>query len=322
MAHKPRYTKSEIERRIREASAILQALGMPLEQQNDRSALTLLALLDLKPTTPWMRADNPLVGITPMMEFFKAHYARKYAPNSRETVRRFTVHQFEQAGLVIKNPDKPRAVNSPDNVYQIAPDALNLLRSHGSPQWDLNIQSFAATRGKLRDQYAAERRMNLIPVTLPDGRGIQLSPGGQNELVKAIIDAFCPRFTPGADVIYIGDAGDKFVVFDRHRLTELGVVIDEHGKMPDVVIHHKTKDWLLLVEAVTSHGPVSAKRHRELKELFKTASAGLVFVTAFTNRRDMAKYLGDLAWETEVWVADAPSHLIHFNGERFLGPYP
>jgi hypothetical protein len=35
----------------------------------------------------------------------------------------------------------------------------------------------------------------------------------------------------------------------------------------------------------------------------------------------MSRYLGEIAWETEVWVADAPSHLIHFNGERFLGPY-
>lgn len=101
----------------------------------------------------------------------------------------------------------------------------------------------------------------------------------------------------------------------------LGVIVDEHGKMPDVVVYFAAKDWLVLIEAVTSHGPVNAKRHRELHQLFRSARVGLVFVTAFLDRRAMAKYLGEIAWETEVWAADAPTHLIHFNGERFLGPY-
>ena len=91
--------------------------------------------------------------------------------------------------------------------------------------------------------------------------------------------------------------------------------------MPDVVVHHVEKDWLVLIEAVTSHGPVNPKRHSELKELFRESRIGLVFVTAFLTRRDMIKYLGEIAWETEVWVAETPTHMIHFNGERFLGPY-
>jgi hypothetical protein len=91
--------------------------------------------------------------------------------------------------------------------------------------------------------------------------------------------------------------------------------------MPDVVIYYSAKDWLLLIEAVTSHGPVDAKRRNELAELFLTSRAGLVFVTAFLNRNDMAKYIGDISWATEVWVADSETHLIHFNGEQFLGPY-
>ena len=91
--------------------------------------------------------------------------------------------------------------------------------------------------------------------------------------------------------------------------------------MADVVIYYPGKNWLILVEAVTSHGPVDGKRHDELKNLFANSSAGLVFVTAFPNRSLMARYLSEIAWETEVWTADAPSHLIHFNGVRFLGPY-
>lgn len=322
MAHKSQKRKTDVAKKIEATLTVLQALGLPREQQNDRSALTLLALLGLKPTTPWSKASNPLMGITPMMEFFASHYGKKYAPNTRETVRRFTVHQLEQAGLVVKNPDNPsRPVNSPDNVYQIEAAALELLRSFGSPQWEDCLHDYSKMRTKLCKQNAVERDMHLIPVILPNGRKIELSLGGQNLLIKEIITSFCPRYTPGGEVIYIGDAGDKFLVWEKQRLSDVGVIVDEHGKMPDLVIYHKVKDWLILIEAVTTHGPVNAKRHRELTEWFKTSKVGLVFVTAFMDCRSMARYLGDIAWETEVWVAETPSHLIHFNGERFLGPY-
>ncbi len=97
--------------------------------------------------------------------------------------------------------------------------------------------------------------------------------------------------------------------------------MDIHGKMPDVVIHHVEKDWLVLIEAVTSHGPVNAKRREELAMLFQDARPGLVYVTTFLTRSDMARYISDISWETEVWVREAGTHLIHFDGDRFLGPY-
>ena len=109
--------------------------------------------------------------------------------------------------------------------------------------------------------------------------------------------------------------------FESTLLKELGVEVNSHGKMPDVVIYYPDKQWLILIESVTSHGPVDGKRHGELERIFINSKVGIVYVTAFPNRSLMAKYLNEIAWETEVWVADAPSHLIHFNGVRFLGPY-
>ncbi len=163
--------------------------------------------------------------------------------------------------------------------------------------------------------------MKRIPVTLAKGKKITLSPGGQNVLVEHIATDFCERFAPGGHIVYVGDTDDKFAYFDEPFLKKLGVRIEAHGKMPDVVVYHKQKKWLVLIEAVTSHGPVDGKRCGELKWLFKGAKPGLVFVTAFLDRKAMVKYLSDISWETEVWIADAPDHLIHFNGERFLGPY-
>jgi adenine-specific DNA-methyltransferase len=312
----------KVKEKTDQALAILKALGFPRQQLNERSALTLLALLGLKPDTAWAAASEPLCGITPMMDFFKDHYGKTYAPNTRETVRRQTVHQFLEAGLIVANPDKPeRPVNSPKAVYQIETSALKLLRAFGTKTWEKDLATYLSSVATLKTRYAKEREMARIPVTLAPGREITLSPGGQNILVKQIIDEFVPRFTTPGNLIYVGDTDEKFAYFDKAGLASLGVEMDEHGKMPDVIVHYTEKSWLVLIEAVTSHGPVDGKRQDELKRLFAGSKAGLVYVTAFLTRKAMVSYLDQIAWETEVWVADAPTHLIHFNGKRFLGPY-
>jgi hypothetical protein len=307
---------------IEAAHQIIISLGLPRAQQNERSALSLLALLNLTPGKPWAQAENPLVGITPIMDWAREHYGKEYAPNTRETFRRQTMHQFCDAGVALYNPDKPdRPVNSPKAVYQVEPAALKLLRSFGTAKWHDNLIAYLAARETLVAKYAMERKQNRIPVEIAPGKEITLSRGEHSELIRAIIEDFAPRFAPGSVLVYAGDTGDKWGYFDAALLAELGVDVDSHGKMPDVVLHFTEKNWLLLVESVTSHGPVDGKRHAELAKLFAGSKAGLVYVTAFPNRSIMGRYLGEIAWETEVWVADAPSHLIHFNGIRFLGPY-
>lgn len=307
---------------IAAAQQIITSLGLPMAQQNERSALSLLALLNLTPGKPWSQAENPLIGITPLMDWTRKHYGREYAPNTRETFRRQTMHQFCNAGVALYNPDKPdRPVNSPKAVYQVEPATLVLLRTFDTPKWRDNLTAYLAERETLVAKYAKEREQNRIPVKIGPGKEITLSPGEHSELIRAIIEDFAPRFAPGSVLVYAGDTGNKWSYLDTALLTGLGISVDPHGKMPDVVLHFTEKNWLLLVESVTSHGPVDGKRHTELAALFAGSKAGLVYVTAFPNRTIMGRYLGEIAWETEVWVADAPTHLIHFNGMRFLGPY-
>lgn len=313
---------STAQTKIEEAKEVLKALGMPRAQQNDRSALTLLALLGLGPGTPWSQAADPLLGITEMMDYFAEHYGKRYAPNSRETVRRQSVHQFQDAGIVVQNPDDPtRPTNSGNNRYQIDGMTLDLLRLYGAPDWSDALETWLSNITTLRERYAQERKMDRIPLKLPSGKTIALSPGGQNELVKEIIDEFCPNYTPGGVPIYIGDTDEKWLYFEEDELRKLGVEIEEHGKMPDLVVHDVRRGWLVLIEAVTSHGPIDYKRKEELERLFSGSTMGLVLVTTFLNRKTLAKYLDKIAWETEVWVADAPEHMIHLNGIRYLGPY-
>jgi len=307
---------------IAEAIRVVEALGVPRAQHNKRSALCLLALLDLRKERKWKEAKAPLLGITPMMEWMREHYGKNYAPNTRETIRRQTMHQFCDAGLVRYNPDNPeRAVNSPKAVYQIAPEALTLLRDFETSNWASSLSLWLKTRETLVKRYAKERVRKQIPVQFGIEQQVILSPGKHSELIRSIIEEFTPRFSPDGLLVYAGDTEKKWGYFNSNLLEDVGVYIEPHGKMPDVIIYDEKRNWLLLVEAVTSHGPVDGKRYAELAKLFSASSAGLVYVTAFPSRSIMSRYLGGIAWETEVWVADAPSHLIHFNGSRFLGPY-
>lgn len=313
----------EMERKVREALSILDDLGMPRAQRNERSALCLLALLNLTPGKRWRDALAPLIGITPIMDWLRQHYEKNYAPNTRETVRRQTMHQFVQAGIALYNPDLPeRPVNSPAAVYQIAPDSLAVLRAFESREYKPKLEAFLAANGTLVKRYASSREMAKIPLKVAVGKEVTLSPGQHSDLIRAICEEFGPRFVPGGKIVYVGDTGDKWGYFDEPLFAEIGITADTHGKMPDVILYYPEKQWLILAEAVTSHGPVDAKRHSELNVLFKGCNVGLVYVSAFPDRRTFARFQEAISWETEVWIADNPDHLIHFNGSRFLGPYP
>jgi hypothetical protein len=310
------------QQKLGEAIQVLVDLGMPRAQLNERTALCLLALVNITPTKRWSDAESPLIGITPIMDWAKEHYQTEYAPNTRETFRRQSMHQFIEAGICLYNPDKPeRPVNSPKAVYQVEPHLLEVLKLVGAAGYNDALSEFQSKRQSLVDQYAKARDMQMVPVKVKEGYEIALSPGGHSELIRDIVEGFGPRYAPGGELVYVGDTGDKHGFFDKDLLASLGIVLDNHGKLPDVVIYMRDKNWLLLIESVTSHGPVDSKRQLELARLFRGCTAGLVYVSAFPDRKTFLRYLDVIAWESEVWIADAPTHMVHFNGARFLGPY-
>ncbi len=315
--------KSDRKQRLQEASDFLKQLGFKPRQTNDTAAYSLLACLNLPPAEPWRISTNPLIGITPIIEFIGSHYGQKYAPNTRETIRDEAVKHFVESGLLLRNPDAPdRPTNSGNTVYQVEAAALDLARSYGSSEWAGKLAVYLKSKQGILEELHRKRELSRIPVRLSSGKSVSISPGGQNPLIKQVIEDLCPRFVPGGTVVYIGDAENKFLHLEKEYLKKLGVDVPAPAKMPDVVIHDPKRNWLLLIEAVTSAGPVDAKRRMELKELFKGCTAGLVFVTAFATRTAMRSFLTQISWETEVWFAEDPEHMIHFNGERFLGPYP
>ncbi len=183
--------------KIEEAIVILKDIGLPKAQQNERSALTLLALADLKKDALWSESRMRLIRIHDILIFILENYDKQYAENTRETIRRQTLHQFEQAGIVIRNPDNPfRPTNSPNTVYAISDDALEVIRTYGTSDWEFSLQEFIKSKGKLIEKYEKRKKEYLIPVDLPDGTLVNFSPGKHNELQVKIIKEFQMRFCP------------------------------------------------------------------------------------------------------------------------------
>lgn len=312
----------QIQQKIKEATDILTKFGMPRAQQNERTAYCLLALLHITPEKDWKDSENPLVGITPMMTFAKTYYRKEYAPNTRETFRRFSMHQMVYAGIALYNPDQPdRAVNSPNAVYQISPAALKVITAYGTNEFDSLLADFIKNQPTLSAMYADERKMSMVSVRIKENHHIQISPGKHSELIRDIIEQMAPRFLPDSALVYVGDTGDKWGYFDKKLADKLSLNVQQHGKMPDVILYVERKRWLVLVESVTSHGPVDGKRHIELENLFSSITADKVYISAFPDKRTFTRYAQDIAWETEAWISDNPTHMIHFNGDRFLGPH-
>ncbi len=209
--------------RLKEAQAILRALQLPKAQTNERAGYVLLALAAIKVDSSWKGAQQPLLTIHNMMGFMREHHDKSYAENSRETIRRQCIHQLEQARIVTKNRDDPaRPTNSGATNYSLSDEVLRAIMAfEDSEAFASEVQTFLDSHGSLAEAYAKRRDLHLVPVLMPDGSELQLSPCRHNELQAALIEELAPRFAPGAVVLYLGDTAAKYVVFENERLAEV-----------------------------------------------------------------------------------------------------
>lgn len=306
-----------------EALQILIDLELPAAQQRRLACYTLLALAGLQPADDWEKATNSCIRIHNIIQYVFKEYGKKYEENTREDFRKGVIHQFEQARIVSKNPDEPgRPTNSPNTCYALTPEALSTIQAFGKPEWKAKCDDFKTQYGTLLKKYQAIKVNTSVTATLPSGSRIIFSPGSHNMLQAAVIEEFYPQYIPTAELLYVGDASDKMLHVDKERLISLGVPISKHEKMPDLIFFWPSPegDAIVLVEAVTSHGPVSQKRIIEIEETLQNCKIERVYVTAFQDLGEFKKHLNNIAWGTEVWIREIAGHLIHYNGPTLRGP--
>lgn len=299
-----------------EVRSFLSKIGMPKAQQTDICVLSILAMTEIKPDKDWKSATNKWIRIHDIIAFVNQNYGTSYAENSRETFRKQAMHSFRTAALI---EDNGKATNSPNYQYRITDETLKVLCSIGTDNEENELKQFLLNHDKLVDIYSSKKKMTMMPVKI-NGVNLQFSTGKHNELQKAIIEEFAPRFAPNSECLYVGDTTKKDLVKKVEKLKQLGFEITPHDKMPDVVLYNEDNDWIYFIESVTSVGPMDPKRILEISEMTKNVKSGKVFVTAFLDFSTYKKFADSLAWETEVWISCMPEHMIHLNGDKFLGP--
>lgn len=307
--------------KLESVKELLGRLNMPSKQQSTLCCLTLLAMANLKKDTSWCEANNEWIRIHDIISFISDNYEVIYAENSRETFRKQAMHPFRTAALI---EDNGKATNSPNYRYRVTPEFLKVLRSF-TDDFDFKndnndvLLQFISKHSSLTDIYASKKKMRKMPVRI-NNEDYTFSPGKHNQLQKAILEEFAPRFAPQSECLYVGDTIKKDMIKNVEKLSSLGFEITLHDKMPDVVLYREDKNWIYFIESVTSVGPMDPKRILEIEAMTKNITAGRVYVTAFLDFSTFKKFSEQLAWETEVWIADMPDHMIHLNGDKFLGP--
>ena len=303
-------------KRIEEAREILKELQVPVKQQSDMCCYVLLAMAQINKKQAWSEATNNWIRIHDIIGYIKEQYDVEYAENSRETIRKQALHHYRNAAFI---EDNGKATNSPNYRYRLTDEMLAVIQTYGTVWWQSEKEAFLSNHESLVSHYSSKRELRKMPVRI-NGIDFTFSPGKHNQLQKAIIEEFAPRFAPNSECLYVGDTTEKDLVKNIEKLKELGFEITLHDKMPDVVLYSEERNWIYFIESVTSVGPMDPKRIIEINEMTADVSAGKIFVTAFLDFKTFKKFSETLAWETEVWIADMPDHMIHLNGDKFLGP--
>lgn len=325
----PTYRKKAdpVKELINHTLKILDTFGVPVNstpRRIERMALAFLACGDIKSFEDFKDAKDSnsdySLKTREIITFVNENFGEEISSGSYDDIRRKDL-KLLTVGEIVLHSSPNSATNDSTRGYVLNPFYADLVRKYGSENWVKETKEALKDIESIGEKLLRKREIEKVPVVLPSGKKLEFSPGEHNDLQKAIIEEFLPRYGYGSEVLYIGDTSNKYLHLDKVKLNELKFFEISHEELPDVITFSKSKNWLFLIEAVHSSGPINEIRLLQLKNLTKECEAEIVYVTAFLEKSKFRQYMSEIAWETEVWIADNPDHLVHFNGDKFLGPY-
>lgn len=305
---------------------ILKAVGIPVDElssdrRREKMAGACLAAGQIVESFKEAKSvmDGSFLKTRDIIAFENRHYGEDISRGSYDDIRRKDLKPLLDEGLVINSSELDQAAtNNPNRGYTLSAPFANLLKVYGSSKWEDRLAYFVEVHQKAKEELERKRALERIPVTLPSGVMLELSTGEHNLLQKKIVEDFLSVFGMGAEVLYIGDSINKYLYRNAEALQQLHITL-EHGTLPDIVAYSREKNLLFLIEAYHSSNPMNNERVRQLKGLVAGCGADVAFITAFLSKTEGLKHLKEIAWETEVWFANEPEHMMHLNGHKFLG---
>lgn len=304
---------------------VFQLIGIPVDNTDrklERMAKACLAVGKIKKDfSEACSFEDGFTRTRDIITFENKNFGEDISSGSYDDIRRQDLKLLVEAGIVVNSSStEEQATNNPSRGYGLSTSFANLLHSFGSSRWEILLNEFRKETKSLKEELERRRDLQKVPVTLPNGKTIVLSYGEHNNLQKAIIEVFLPLFGFGAEVLYVGDTKDKFLHLEKAELEKIKFFTLEHEELPDVVAYSREKNLLYLIEAYHSTGEWDEIRVRKVKRRLEESgcTANVIFFTAFENKNIFKQKAKDIAWETEVWIADSPEHLVHFNGYKFL----
>lgn len=304
---------------------VFQLIGIPVDNTDrklERMAKACLAVGKIKKDfSEACSFEDGFTRTRDIIAFENEYLGEDISSGSYDDIRRQDLKLLVEAGIIVNSSStEEQATNNPSRGYGLSTSFANLLHSFGSSRWEILLNEFRKETKSLKEELERRRDLQKVPVTLPNGKTIVLSYGEHNNLQKAIIEVFLPLFGFGAEVLYVGDTKDKFLHLEKAELEKIKFFTLEHEELPDVVAYSREKNLLYLIEAYHSTGEWDEIRVRKVKRKLEESgcTANIIFFTAFENKNIFKQKAKDIAWETEVWIADSPEHLVHFNGSKFL----
>lgn len=319
-----------IQQLILESLYILSSLGIPIdtmgERQKEKMAMALLAVGDVKKSKDWkkIKTSNDTYSLTTrdIIGFHNKNLEEHISSGSYDDIRRKDLKPLILAEIVLKS--KENSNNSdPTRGYKVNIVYARIIKNFGQSDWDQQVAKFNASHKTLAERLSSSRPMEMLKVQTPDGKEIKLVDGEHNLIQKEIIESLLPRYGNNAVVLYCGDANNKYgVIYEKEEMKKIGFEDLKQSILPDIVAYSYEKDWIYLIEAYHTSNPITPERKLQLKQMLGEENyKKAVFITAFENIAAYKSCPEELAWETEVWIATDPDHMIHRNGKRFMGPY-
>lgn len=322
-----RQKSKQVQELINTTLHILECFGIPTDttpRRLERMAIAFLATADVKSIADFKSIKDFNSGYSlktrDVIDYVNLNFGEEISSGSYDDIRRKDLKLLTVAEVVLRSSPNS-ATNDSTRGYCINPMYAELIKNYGAKNWEKLVAKKLQGIEPLNQKLKRQREIQRVKVVLPSGGKLEFSAGEHNDLQKAIIEDFLPRYGFGAEVLYVGDTSDKYLHLETKKLEELNFFEISHEELPDVIAYSKQKNWLYLIEAVHSSGPISEIRLLQLEKLTKNCKADIVYVTAFLNRPKFRQFMVEIAWETEVWIADNPDHMVHFNGDKFIGPY-